>query len=110
MERSSRKFLERRKATKLLMRTILWHLENLLKIYHGIIEHQHLIDPKQVALLKAVRRVKEGTSAVLLQSGLDERWWADSMEWYCYLRMSKISWQTGKLRMKDDWKNRSQGQ
>ena len=28
---------------------------------------------------KAVRRVKEGMSAVLLQSGLDERWLADSM-------------------------------
>ena len=28
---------------------------------------------------RAVRRVKEGTSAVLLQSGLDENWWADSM-------------------------------
>ena len=35
---------------------------------------------------RAVRRVKEGTSAVLLQSGLDEKWWADSMECYCYLR------------------------
>ena len=35
---------------------------------------------------RAVRRVKEGTSAVLLQSGLDERWWSDSMECYCYLR------------------------
>ena len=35
---------------------------------------------------RAVRRVKEGTSAVLLQSGLDERWWADSMECYCHLR------------------------
>ena len=33
-----------------------------------------------------MRRVKEGTSAVLLQSGLDENWWADSMECYCYLR------------------------
>ena len=29
---------------------------------------------------------KEGTSAVLLQSGLDEKWWADFMECYCYLR------------------------
>ena len=28
----------------------------------------------------AVRRVKEGTSAVLLQSGLNERWWSDSIE------------------------------
>ena len=29
---------------------------------------------------RVVRRVKEGTSAVLLQSGLDENLWADSME------------------------------
>ena len=35
---------------------------------------------------RAVRRVKEGTSAVLLQSGLDENWWADSMDCYCFLR------------------------
>ena len=32
-----------------------------------------------------MRRVKEGTSAVLLQSGLDEKSWADSMECYTYL-------------------------
>ena len=35
---------------------------------------------------RAVRRVKEGTSAVLLHSGLDEKWWADSMECSTYLR------------------------
>ena len=35
---------------------------------------------------RAVRRVKEGTSAVLLQSGLNEKWWADSMECYTCLR------------------------
>ena len=35
---------------------------------------------------RAVRRVKEGTSAVLLQLGLDEKWWADFMECYTYLR------------------------
>ena len=40
---------------------------------HGIVE-------------RAVRRVKESTSAVLLQSGLDKEWWADSMECYCCLR------------------------
>ena len=33
-----------------------------------------------------MRRVKEGTCAVLLQSGLNESWWADSMECYTYLR------------------------
>ena len=35
---------------------------------------------------RAVRRVKEGTSSVLSQSGLSESWWADSMECYTYLR------------------------
>ena len=35
---------------------------------------------------RAVRRVKEGTSAVLLQWGLDEKRSADSLECYCYLR------------------------
>ena len=35
---------------------------------------------------RAVRRVKEGTSAVFLQSCLNESWWADSMECYTYLR------------------------
>ena len=35
---------------------------------------------------RAVRSVKEGTSAVLLQSGLNQSWWADSMECYTYLR------------------------
>ena len=29
--------------------------------------------------------MKEGTSAVLLQSGLGNKCWADSMEFYCYL-------------------------
>ena len=35
---------------------------------------------------REVRRVNEGTSAVLLQSRLGNEWWADSMECYCYLR------------------------
>ena len=35
---------------------------------------------------RAVHRVKEGTSAVLLNSGLDENWWSDSMECFSYLR------------------------
>ena len=33
-----------------------------------------------------MHRVKEGTSAVLLQSSLDEKWCADFMECYTYLR------------------------
>ena len=35
---------------------------------------------------RALRRVKEGTSAALLQSGLNENFWADSMECKTYLR------------------------
>ena len=35
---------------------------------------------------RAVRRAQEGTSAVLLQAGLNESWWADSLECYTYLR------------------------
>ena len=35
---------------------------------------------------RAVRRVREGTSAVLSQSGLSNEWWADSVECCCYLR------------------------
>ena len=47
-------------------------------------------DPLEVNSLSIcshkVRWVKEGTSAVLLLSGLNENWWADSMECYIYLR------------------------
>ena len=35
---------------------------------------------------RAIRRVREATSAVSFQSGLDDKWWSDSMECYCYLR------------------------
>ena len=41
-----------------------------------------------------MRRVKEGTSAVLLQSSLDENWWADSMECYTCLRnVQDLRWE-----------------
>ena len=35
---------------------------------------------------RAARRVKEGTSAVLLQFGLNEKWWPDSMKCLYYLQ------------------------
>ena len=50
---------------------------------------------------RAVRRVKEGTSAVLLQSGLNESWWADSMECYTYLRNVTDLYLMGRRPMKD---------
>ena len=40
---------------------------------------------------RAVRSVKEGTSAVLLQSGLNESWWADSVECLLICETFKIS-------------------
>ena len=51
---------------------------------------------------RAVRRVKAGTSAVLLQSGLNESWWADSMECYTYLRnVTDLLCLMGRRPMKD---------
>ena len=48
--------------------------ENLVKIHRGITERLHFIDSRPTELPKrAVRRVKEGTSAALLQSGSDEK-------------------------------------
>ena len=56
---------------------------------------------------RAVRRVKEGTSAVLLQSGLDKEWWADSMECYCFLGNIQDLLSDGKIRRTSDtiWSN-----
>ena len=58
-----------------------------MKIFPGIIVRStpHRSETNGIAE-RAVRRVKEGTSAVLLLSGLNESWWADSMECYTYLR------------------------
>ena len=48
---------------------------------------EHLAVPRQKSIAeRAVPRAKQGTSAILLQSGLDEKWWSDSMACYCYLR------------------------
>ena len=33
---------------------------------------------------QAVRRVKESTASVVVQSALQESWWAEAMECYCY--------------------------
>ena len=65
--------------------TILWIFAKLSKIFLGIIVRRHQTETNGIAE-RAVRRVKEGTSAVLLQSGLNENWWADSMDCYTYLR------------------------
>ena len=69
-------------SLKSLKLTIPWNLAKLVKIFPGIIARRHHTDRKQ---LGSVRRVKEGTSAMLLQSGLGNEWWADSVECYTFL-------------------------
>ena len=54
-------------------------------ILESIVVRQHRSETNGIAE-RAVRRIKEGSFAVLLQSGLNEKGWADSMECYCYLR------------------------
>ena len=50
-----------------------------MKIFCGIILRQRHTDQKQMGLLKEqCAEWKKGTSAVLLQSGPDNEWWADS--------------------------------
>ena len=65
--------------------TIPWNSANPVKISPGIIAPPHRSETNGIAE-RGVRRAKEGTSAVLLQSGLNESWWADSVECYTYLR------------------------
>ena len=50
---------------------------------------------------RAVRRVKEGTSAVLLKSGLNESWWADSWNAFPICKTSQISYLMGRRPMRD---------
>ena len=66
--------------------TIPWNVAKPVKIFPGIIARTpHRSETNGIAE-RAVRRVKEGTSAVLLQSGLNGSWWADSVECFSYLR------------------------
>ena len=83
-KRVSESSSSRRKNQKLLKRIIHWNWGNPVKNYDGVIE-PHRSETNGIAE-RAVRRVKEGTSAALLQSGLDEKWWAGSMECSCFLR------------------------
>ena len=86
-QRSLQKFLEPERKPKVI------YTDNSLKFgkacedlsWNHCTSAPHRSETNGIAE-RAVRRVKEGTSAVLLQSGLNESWWADSMECYTYLR------------------------
>ena len=85
-EKSLRKSLSSRlKSRKSFTLAIRWNLANLVKTHHGIIVHRHSIDPRRMDLLRE-RYAEYKKGRLLLQSGLDEKWWADSMECYCYFR------------------------
>ena len=64
---------------------IRWNSANPVKISHHCTSTPHRSETNGIAE-RAVRRVKEGTSVVLLQSGLNESWLADSMECKTCLR------------------------
>ena len=80
-QRSLQKFLEPERKPKVI------YTDNSLEFgkacedlsWNHCTSTPHRSETNEIAE-RAVRRVKEGTSAVLLQSGLHESWWADSME------------------------------
>ena len=80
-QRSLQKFLEPDRKPKVI------YTDNSLKFgkacedlsWNHCTSTPHRSDTNGIAE-RAVRRVKEGTSAVLLQLGLNENWWADSIE------------------------------
>ena len=86
-EKSLQKFLEPTRKPKVI------HTDNSLEFgksceelsWNHCTSTPHRSETNGIAE-RAVRRVKEGTSAVLLQSGLDNEWWVDSMECYRCLR------------------------
>ena len=105
--------------------TTLWSLAKPLESYPGIIATStpHRSETNGVAeragrrikdetdgiVERAVRRIEEGTSAVLLQSGLAEKWQADSVECCCYLRKSSRLLIERKIFTNGDLENHSVG-
>ena len=77
-KRACKSSWSRRKSQKSFTLTSPWNLAKLVKTYPGIIfsSTPHRSETNGIAE-RAARRTKEGTSAVLLQSGLEEHWWAD---------------------------------
>ena len=79
-------YSSRHTSRKSFQLTVLWCVAKFVKSYHRIIFTPTPRRSQSNGIVeRAVRRIKEGTSAVLLQSGLDEKWWADSfMEYEFY--------------------------
>ena len=96
-QRTLQKFLEPDVKPKVIYTDNSSEFAKLVEIFPGIIVRRHHTDRKQMGLLKErYAGLKKGTSAVLLQSGLNESWWADSMECYTYLRNVQDLFSDGK--------------
>ena len=80
-QRSLQKFLEQDRKPKVIYTDNSWEFGKACEdlSWNQCTSTPHRSETNSIAE-RAVRRVKEGTSAVLLQSGLNENWWADSME------------------------------
>ena len=85
-KRSLQKFLEPDRKPKVIYTDIFWESGKASEdlSWNHCTSTPHRSEKNGIAE-RAVRRVKEDTSAVLLQSGLNENWWADSMECYTHL-------------------------
>ena len=86
-QRSLQKFLEPERNPKVIYNDNSWEFGKACEhlAWNHCTSAPHRSETNGIAE-RAVRRVKEGTSAVLLQSALNESWWAGSMECYTYLR------------------------
>ena len=88
------------------------HTNNLLEFgkYCEQLSWNHrttTLDPSETSGIaeRAVSRIKEETSAVLLQSGSDDKRWSDSMKCSCYLRDDQDL--LADLKMNEDLENPS---
>ena len=94
----------RRKNQKFFVRTIHWNLGEYVKFYHGVTALQHRIDPRHMASLK---ETYDERKKVLQQHCCNQDWKKGGglTLWnaVAVCEMSKTFWQTGKLRMKDDF-------
>ena len=106
------KVLGTNEETKIHLHWLSKILANLVKIYFSWnhwTSTPHRSETNELAE-RAVRGVQEGASAVLLQSGLDEKWWADSMECCIYLRNIQDFLFDGKTLTRGDSENHATDQ
>ena len=68
------------------IRTILWDLLTLVKSWIGIMRDLRHADPTQILQIELYDDWQKALSSVLVQSALQENWWAEAMENHCFLR------------------------